>query len=403
MSPAAPRRPFDLPVLLAVAVVLALAVGSILHFSAPVAPARLQVLNDGSACDHVAYTPYPIGYIELAGRAQRWNARHGLTVVQGILYILTVLLAWCVLRDLGASGSWPLIGALAVAVYPNLLLTIARFQDTCLSGFFMVLFIWLVVQLKQQGLTPATAAIAGLLFGAMLLVRPNTLTIVPIALWAAFYGRRITLRQMGLLAGSVVLAVVVLAAVLIPVKGRMLVFDRYYAADAFANGNHQHALEGTLRDYNGEMTMPESFAELGLPLKGLDTRDDALADEYMGVAWHFITGHPLQYAELEVVKTLNIFRPDYRNAERSAIPRFIAFPLQTAIAAIFFVWCFLRWRSGRGLQLNEGFFIVPLLVLYFGPFIMAASDPRYRFPIDSLLIIDSVLCLQQLYPRGVAA
>ena len=37
--------------------------------------------------------------------------------------------------------------------------------------------------------------------------------------------------------------------------------------------------------------------------------------------------------------------------------------------------------------------MVPLLVLYFGPFVIAASDPRYRFPIDALLIVDSVLCL----------
>ncbi|HYA17096.1 MAG TPA: hypothetical protein VEF06_06505 [Bryobacteraceae bacterium] len=393
MSPSAARSQTDLWIVLAAAILLALAAGSVLHFSAPVAPARLQVLNDVVAGRSVAYTPYPIGYIELAGHALRWNAKHGLTAIQGLLYILTVLLAFAVLRDLGAPGRWPLIGALAVAIYPNLLLTIARFQDTCISGFFMMAFVWLVVRLKRDGLTASSAATAGLLFGAMLLVRPNVLTIAPIALWAAFYGRKIDARQIALVAGSAVLALGVLAAVLIPAKGSLLIFDPYYAADAFANGNHQHALEGTLRDYNGEMTMPRSFQELGLPLKGLDVRDDGLAAEYRSVAWRFIREHPGQYVLLELVKIVNIFRPDYRNAERSAIPRFIALPVQTAIAAIFFVWCFLRWRSGRKFHLNEGFYVVPLLVLYFGPFVIAASDPRYRFPIDALLIVDSVLCL----------
>jgi hypothetical protein len=390
------QRPFDLPILLIVAITLAAAVVSLMHFSAPGAAARINVLNDVIAGRSIAYTPYPVGYFEIAGLAMRWNPAHGLPLVQAALYGLTVVLSWSILRQLEAPGAVPLIGALVVACYPNLLLTIARFQDTCISCFFMVFFAWLLVRLKRQGLSPGNAALAGVLFGSMLLVRSNAISLTPLVLWTAFYGRPVAAKQLALAGGSLLLAFGILAAVLIPVKGTVAVFDRYYGAYTFANGTHQHALEGILRDYNGEMAMPQSFQELGLPAQGLEVSDSALADEYMSVAWQFIRHHPARYAALEFVKFFNLFRPDFRNSDRTFIPPVVGYSLQAAIAAIFFVWIVLRWRCATLTAVNEGFFIIPLLMLYFAPFVAANTDPRYRFPVDSLLILDSALCVQQL-------
>jgi hypothetical protein len=43
------------------------------------------------------------------------------------------------------------------------------------------------------------------------------------------------------------------------------------------------------------------------------------------------------------------------------------------------------------------------MIFYFAPFIVATADPRYRFPIDALLIFDSILCIRQMNLRGQGA
>src|SRR6202012_2604997 len=93
---------------------------------------------------------------------------------------------------------------------------------------------------------------------------------------------------------AVAITIAVLAIAIVPLKGRFVVFDRYYGAYTFANGTHEHAVEGILRDYNGEMTMPQSLRELGLPFYGLERNDPVIADEYMALGRKFIHDHPFR-------------------------------------------------------------------------------------------------------------
>jgi len=391
------QRAIDIGIALGAAAALAMAVAVTISPSAPVSPLRVAVLHDIIAGRSVAYTPYPVGYIAFAAFAIRWFGMRGLAAAQGALYVATVLLAYATLCGLRVSRRAALAGALAVAVYPNMLFAITRFMDTGPSCFLLSAFAYLVMRLKRDGLSIANAAIGGTLFGMMLLVRPNTLTLAPIAVWAEFSRRRLTVAQFARLAGASALALGIAAAVIIPLKGRFVVFDRFYAADAFANGTHEHALEGTLRDYNGEMTMPQTMRELGLPFYGLDRSDPAGADQYMRVAWNFIGEHPFRYAILEAFKVVNFFRPAYRNVNQSVIRQLIGRTMHTVIAALFFVWAALRWRCRHFYGLGDGLVVIPMLVFYLAPFVAAGTDPRYRFPIDIVLIVDSVLCLSILW------
>lgn len=400
-SPETRKHAIDVGIALGAATAMAAVVALTISPSAPVSPLRVAVLNDIIAGRSVAYTPYPVGYFAFAAFAIRWFGMRGLAAAQGALYVATVLLAYATLCGLRVSRRAALVGALAVAVYPNMLFAITKFMDTGPSCFLLAAFAYLVMRLKREGLSIVNAAIGGALFGMMLIVRPNALTLAPIAVWAAFGGRRLTVAQLARLAGASALAVGIAAAVIMPLKGRFVVFDRFYAADAFVNGTHEHALEGTLRDYNGEMAMPKTMRELGLPVYGLDRSDPLAADEYMRVAWNFIREHPFRYAVLEAFKVVNLFRPDYRNVKQSVIPLALGRTIHTVIAALFFVWALLRWRCRQFYGLGDGLILIPMLVLYFAPFVATGTDPRYRIPIDVVLIIDSVLCLSILsHSRG---
>jgi hypothetical protein len=60
------------------------------------------------------------------------------------------------------------------------------------------------------------------------------------------------------------------------------------------------------------------------------------------------------------------------------------------------VWAVLRWRCRHLISASGGLLVIPMLVLYFAPFVATNTDPRYRVPMDVVLIIDSALCLSIL-------
>jgi len=394
------KHAVDLGIVIGLAVALAAVVAFKIHFSEPVAPARVGVLNDLLQGRSIAYTPYPVGYIAFAAMVIRWFGNQGLVVVQGMLYVITVLLSYETLRSLRVSRGAALAGGLAVAVYPVLIFTITKFSDTTVSCFLVSLYAWLLLRLRREGLTRANATIGGLLFGLMVLIRPNALMLAPLAIWLAFRGHRMTIAPLMRLAGAGALAVCVVAAVVIPLKGRFEVFDRYYASITFAHGTHQHALEGMLRDYNGEMMMPQSLRELGLPYQGLERSDPTFADQYIRMGWQFIRDHPCRYAAIEAFKIFNLFRPDYRNVRNSFMPPIMAFAIHTAVAALFVAWVLLRWLCRRFIGISDGLVLIPMLLLYFAPFVATNTDPRYRIPIDALLIIESVVCVSLLWKNS---
>jgi hypothetical protein len=379
------------------AVAIAAAVIISIRPSAPVTPLRLAVLNDILAGRSIAYTPYSVGYPAFAACAIRLFGTHGWVAAQGILYVATVLLSFATLCGLGVTRRAAFAGALTVALYPTILFTVTKFGDTGVSCFLLSMFAFLLMRLKTVGLTVLNTAIAGALFGVILLVRPNAITLAPLTIWVAFHGRRGIVSKLAHLAGASVVALAIAAAIIIPLKGHLVIFDRYYGAYTFANGTHEHALGGMLHDYNGELAMPKSMKELGLPFYGLDRNDPAVADQYMHVGWNFIREHPFRYGVLEAFKVINLFRPDYRNVEMSFVPAWAGRAVHTIIAALFVVWAALRWRCRHLIGASGGLLVIPLLVLYFAPFVATNTDPRYRVPMDVVLIIDSVLCLSILW------
>jgi hypothetical protein len=383
----------DLTLILGLASAMALVVVFAIRPSLAGTPLRLAVVNDLLAGRSIAYTPYPVGYPLFAALSMKAMGMRGLAMAQAVLYVATVLFAWLTLNGFGARRRLCAVGAIAIALYPNLLFAITRFVDTVPSCFLLAAFAWLLMRLRRDGLSLANALTSGVLFGLTLMTRPNGITLAPIALWAAFAGRKTGGREIGRAGLAAAVSIAILAAAIVPLKGRLVVFDRYYGAYTFANGTHEHAAEGILRDYNGEMTMPESVREMGLPFYGLERNDPAIADEYIEIGRKFIHDHPARYAALEGLKIANLFRPDYRNVNNSVVPKVAAHAMHTLIAALVPAWLALRLVARKKYRAQDGLILIPLLILFLAPFVATNTDPRYRIPADILIILDSVLCV----------
>jgi hypothetical protein len=383
-----------------VATAIAVVVALTIRPTSPDNPARLAVLDDIVAGRSVGYTPFSIGYVAFAGFLIRWFGVQAVVWAQAGLYVLTVLLSFETLGALDLDRRAAAAGALAVAVYPTITFTITRVLDTGTSCFFMSAFAWLVVRLRKDGLSNTNMLIGGTLLGIMPLIRPNAVTLVPLVLWAALRGQRLTVVRLVRLAGAAALAVGIAAAVVVPLKGRFVIFDRYYGAYNFAAGANEHALDrtiGTTVDYGGSLAL--AMHERGWSYYFLDRTDPVVAAQYTHIAWQFIHDHPFRYVTLEALKFVNLFRPDYANVQHSFVPPAMARTVHTLIAALVVVWAALCWRCRHLRNLSDGLIIVPMLALYFAPFVATVTLPRYRVPTDALLIMDSVVCLSLLWAR----
>lgn len=385
--------------LLAVASALSTIVWLKVPYSAPVTGGHLRVLEDLVQGRMVAYTPYSVGYLYFAALLIRVGGMSGLFLGNAFVYAATVLFAYATLRSLGLQRA-AFVGAMAVAFYPHLFLNVKKLLDTGFSAFLLVLFAFFLIRAKN-GLNVKRALGGSLLFTAILLARPNCVLLVPLAIFAAIQGHKFGRREVLLLVPAVLLTIGMLMAIVVPLKGRFVVFDRYYAACAFFHGTHRHAFDGILRDYNGEWAAPKTMLELGIPFASLDEVVPGMDETYFRLGWEYVKESPLRYVALLGLKLVNLFRPDFRNIYHSRLVPVPVFVLaKLAIAGIFPAWFFLQWKCRQFLKLSDGFMVVPFLLLYVLPFVLTNSDARYRIPFDPIFIMSIAWCLVILKSRS---
>ena len=127
-------------------------------------------------------------------------------------------------------------------------------------------------------------------------------------------------------------------------------------------------------------------------MESFRARLDFPPETYKKLAVEYAKNHPLQYVKLTGIKILTLFRPGYHAPENfewfsvEGIKRVS----KTALAAPFFVWLFFVWKTKREFFAKENLFVFLVAALYLLPFIVANADPRYRFPMDIVFILDSV-------------
>jgi hypothetical protein len=305
-----------------------------------------------------------------------------------------------ILRTSGLGPRGQLAGALAVTLHPLLVVNVTKISDTNLTALLLLLFVLVLLRGRRDGLSPAATAASALLFTALLLVRPNLALLCPLVPLLAARGGAAPRpgRAVGLAAAAGGVAVLAAMGVNAAVTGPWRLADAHYAAYTFHNGTNPHAARHILRDTIGEYSTYRALEDEGID--AATTPRTELTDIYWRLGGEFIRDRPLDYAALLSVKVVNFFRPYYREGGRDRFG-WVATAVQTAAALPVVVWAVLRWRARRRMRWRDGLLGLVVLPLYALPFVLTNTEPRYRWPLDVVLMLEA-LVIAVRYRRGPA-
>lgn len=338
-------------------------------------------LATGRMTDHHA-VGYPL--LLVVGLASGGLA--GVLWLHAAVLVAMAGLAFRLLRALGLGPVWSLAGALPVALHPLFVVNVTKISDNNVSVLLLLLLAGLLVRTRRCSLrwrdVPWTAAF----FGALLLVRPNLALLFglgPLVAWSQRAGGRVAFGPwLTAVAGAFLLTLGVNAAV----QGRWQLSDPYYVAYTFHNGNNPRAAEHMLRHTIGEYSTYRALEDEGIPY--VDVEKQSLTPVFWRLSAEFIREHPGAYLQVLGVKLLNVFRPNYVGGDRGRLSGLVTV-VQTLAALPILVWAVLRWRTRKAVPWHAGLLAVAILPLYVLPFVVFNAEPRYRWPLDALLILES--------------
>ncbi len=332
----------------------------------------------------------PIGYSGFLGVCLKAVGLGGVPACQALVYagVLSALLLFLLLR--GVRGTLLIIGTVAVALHPVLVLNIWRIHDGNLTVLFFLGFLVAGIFFLRQR-TVLSIIVLGALFGLLFSVRQNTLPlllIVPLLflndrpLRVANFFRRTFIFMVS--------AVIFIVAVNILFKGMPFFFGRQGPYNLFS-GTNEYASKYLLLEYSGENSLKDALPARGFAVPSLEDRLQFPPERYTQLSIEYITSHPLGYAKLTALKVITLLRPGYHVVEgfswisSDGIKRLAKIVLAVPI----WIWLFFVFRTRKSFFETGNLFIVLAIIVYALPFLAANADPRYRFPLDIIFIADS--------------
>lgn len=317
-----------------------------------------------------------------------------LLVVQSIVSAATCVVVWMLgsAWRVGRVGQW---SAWAFALYPASIWNAAHtVWDTTIVAFGLVCLVWAVFAFARA--RPLVWAAIGLGTGALVLVNPAPLVIVPIAVYAAWRAREHT----ALFASRVLAFVIVAFLVLLP---WMLRNQRVLGSFALRTNLGVELAVGNNDEANGRFQLsrhpsnsPEQFAiyrAMG---------EVPYAARAMREARAWIGEHPGRFAALCARRVLFFWLgedpltdPRVDDAGRRALtdPKSWIKFLSYALVGVLGLVGAIAWAR-RGF---EGRFLLGVCVLfpiaYYGTHVLE----RYRFPIEPFLVLAAVGFVHDLW------
>jgi len=327
----------------------------------------------------------------------------GMRVANFILVGLTLIVLFHLMRDTHSplAGLLAVIGALA---YPVVLYTAGTLYPQTLASLLLVTTVWLASRLRPSSRI-RQFMLVGISAGAMALVVPTLLLIVPLIIVWLFASRRASAAQLAL---SCVLAATVVGVWTIR---NAVTFERFVPIASSAGFN--------LASGNCDTARPDSSLDVRFAdsvYQELTGKDEIDANHVMtraGVEW--IRTHPKRAAVLYVGKFIHWF--DYSNkllsdsvmhggaAEISSRKRDLILLAVYGTMLVLVVARFLLWRR-IPVEPTE----VLLGALYIGlglAYAIFFTRVRFRLPVDWLLAaLDAgfvAALLEQLQPEALQA
>lgn len=397
------RRPLLL--LLAATALASLCVGFGIHLTTPF-PNYAHDIAVWARSGRIADTFTPLGYPLFAGPAFRLAGNHGIIALQVALQIAIAGVCFLILRELGLPSTWSAIGSLPVALHPDLLASIVKIWDVPLSTFLLLLVVFLCLRVHNRPATrflPIAIGI-GAALAAAVFCRPNYIILLPIV-FISFYSRRSSLPVRSLaghLAVCVAVACGVFALLGTASYGRPF-FPRNGPYNLYA-GQNPHTMSALLHKLNAEDSITTDFLEKHPGI--LDTGSNAdlhlyaasLAPYYNHQAILFGLHHPGAEFKLILVKLFTLFRPDTKvHSLRSAsgmVKAVLALPIVIFLLALLL--------PGRPSFSFDDKLLFATEVLYVLPFLITNSDPRFRIPLDAVLLLHAVSLVYRRRIRSLA-
>jgi hypothetical protein len=376
--------------LLAVDLLVALVVTWKVPFQAP-NPSYLCDARQLMATHRIATVFLPVGYSGVLGVSGLLAGQAGIVALSIALSLMVIAAAWVYLRTLGVSVRATLALTGLLSVYPDLLLSYNKAQDTALTAVLLFLYVTLLLQAVKAQRFGVTDASLGMLLGYAAMVRPNLVLLVPMV-WFVFWKFRVP-RAAARIVWQTLLVVSCYAIGTAAIHGRPFLpqngpYNLYAGANEFTAAHIQ----------NEEGSLIEAMASHGIRVMDpdvlciQDSSDPHVADIherrldplYTKFALQFIWEHPVEMVKLAGLKFLALMSPDFMLHKPASVGGIVkileasAFPLWLVAS--------LLWPDP---SLRPTRLIVALMVVcYVVPFLLTVSSSRFRVPLDFFLWMD---------------
>ncbi len=324
----------------------------------------------------------PCGYPALLGLGLRAWGNSGAVAIQLALYISILAAVYFILRLLDVKRATAVLAAGLVGFHPELIINIKKIWDTNITIALLMVLCGYLLSIIRRGLTPSRAAMTGILWGLSINVRPNfPALILPImfAFWCApAYGNR--LRT--LLTCS---ALTLVCAVLAVVTVSTLVHGSFYIPQNgpynFYAGDNAFSERALLTSLNAEPSIYPSLLADGFS-SDVNIYSADLRPYYVQHALMYMRQNPLSAVKLVVLKLGTMLRPDTKIHPVTSLGGVVKVVL--ALAVPFWVSTLVALR-GHAWELEDWLFVT-FVIAYMIPFLITNSDPRFRIPLDILVL-----------------
>ena len=340
---------------------------------------------------HIAETFTPLAYPLFAGPAYRLAGYRGIVILQILLQLALAATCYLLLRELRLPPTWSAYGSLPVALFPDLILSVTKLWDLTLSTFLFLLFILACLRIAHSVTSPSLklTGLAGIIFAAAIFCRPDLILLFPLVV-TLFLLRRANLtpaRSALHIASFCVIAVAGFSLLGIFSHGSAY-FPRNGPYNLYAGHNHQTSA-ALLHHLNAEYSLIPDFSSShpGEPVP--DFYSFEMGATYTQQAVRFALHHPGEELRIFALKVFTFFRPDTKLhalfSPFGLVKSFLALPAFLFLAALLL--------PGRPRFNFDDKLLFALELAYIVPFLITNSDPRFRTPLDALLLLHLVTLL----------
>lgn len=326
----------------------------------------------------------PLCYPFFIGIGFALRGMPGIIGLQLLLHIVVSALSYLLLRLLRVPPYWAAVFSLPIAIHPELLSSIVKIWDVPLSTALLLLFAALCVAIlrnPQRRLIVVVIA-AGIALGLGVFCRPNYILLCPgIIIALRFRSPTFSVTSLSALASSSLVAAALSYGLACFAAHGSLFFPGNGPYNLYA-GHNARTARALLREFNAEPSIVSSLQELPDGRALLATSPTMLGTFYTHAAASFARAHPFTEIGLIFLKLFTLLRPATMHYPLLSWIGLLRCTLALPVVVLAAVLLIPRRPS----LLPEDKLLLFLAVLYVVPFLITNSDPRFRTPLDILVL-----------------